>query len=104
MCHALASYRPSDLPPMACTRGQVHAASRMHLLLAAEPTRWREQPAAALEAAFAHVEAELRREYESHPDNRSGTCALCALLRGENERPPRPHQHPPRPPPSVPHG
>ena len=59
-----------------------YASSNLHLHLDDEEERWREEPAAALRAAFVRSELELRAEFERSGSNKSGTCALAALMRG----------------------
>ena len=59
-----------------------HLANRLHVLLAADSSVWRDAPREALINAFALCEGELRRNYEAHPDDKSGSCACVGLLRG----------------------
>lgn len=58
------------------------AASRLHVLLASDPHRWRQAPDAALRGAFTALEAELRASYDRDGHDKSGTCAIVSLLRG----------------------
>ncbi|KAL3906317.1 MAG: hypothetical protein SGPRY_010597 [Prymnesium sp.] len=63
-----------------------YASSKLHLHLNADAELWRTHPSKALLAAFSKAESELRHSYDSTPDSKaadkSGTCALVALLRG----------------------
>lgn len=63
-----------------------HAANRLHLHLNADAERWRLDPREALRAAFEQTESDLREAYDgaspSKGRDKSGTCALAALLRG----------------------
>ena len=59
-----------------------HLASRLHLLLAADPALWRESPRQAMINAFALAESELRQTYERDREDHSGSCACVGLLRG----------------------
>lgn len=58
-----------------------YVSSRLHLLLDEKEVLWREDPGAAIRRAFMRSEAELRAGFERSRD-KSGTCALIALLRG----------------------
>jgi len=63
-----------------------HAANRLHLHLNADADSWRLSPQDALLRAFTLTEAELRHTYDAVGEgkgrDKSGTCALVALLRG----------------------
>ena len=63
-------------------RCATHASSRLHLLLAHDTALWRASPKSALEAAFGRIEVELRHIYEANPEEKSGTCACAAVVRG----------------------
>ena len=81
------------------------AQSRLHVLLGSDPQLYRDTPRLSLEGAFASLEAELRASYakakadakanakdgdgEASPSkeaDKSGTCALAVLLRGQSGR------------------
>lgn len=62
-----------------------HASSHLHQHMLANAELWRLKPREALSRAFELEEAELRSAYnagEGKSQDKSGTCALAALLRG----------------------
>ena len=59
-----------------------HLCTHLHLLLASDPPLWRDSPKEALRQAFAKAENELREIYMKNPEDKSGSCACVALLRG----------------------